>query len=69
MKLKAGAAAKAAASVVGRGSELAPPKLPLVPLVTVQLHAGTGACWEAEYGALRHNTSSLVRGVVGASRP
>jgi 6-phosphogluconolactonase (cycloisomerase 2 family) len=61
VKLKAGAAGKAAIAVVGRGAALVPPTLPLVPLVTVQLHAETGACWETEYGSPRRNTSSLFR--------
>src|SRR6185503_2169399 len=47
VKLRTGAEGKAAASVVGRGEELEPPPLPLVPPVAVQLHAGTGACWDA----------------------
>jgi len=62
LKLKAGAEGKAATSVVGRGDELDPPPLPLVPPVAVQLHAGTGACWDAEYASLRRNTTSRVDG-------
>jgi len=62
LKLKVGDTRKAATTVVGRGAGLVPPPLPLVPPLTVQLLAGTGVCWDADYGTLRRNTSSLLRG-------
>jgi hypothetical protein len=44
-----GPAPKAKIIVKGKGENLDPPALPLVPKVTMQLHNAAGVCWEAGY--------------------
>src|SRR5437879_1591852 len=47
--LKAGSSGAAKLFVQGSGARLPRPVLPLTPPVTVQLSAGSGACWDAVY--------------------
>jgi cysteine-rich repeat protein/YVTN family beta-propeller protein len=66
LRLKAGAAGRAAAVFKGRGASLPTPALPLTqdPRVTVQLRRDDGAaCWEASYGASRRSTATVFRAV------
>ncbi len=52
MKLKPGVAGKASVQVLGKGSSLSLPSLPLVGPVTVQWVASTGVstqCWQTTY--------------------
>jgi cysteine-rich repeat protein len=53
IRLKAGAAGRAAMQVKARGPNLLVPALPLAEPValTVQLQAAGAACWQADYGA------------------
>jgi len=51
IKVQAGEDGKAKAQVVGKGPNLHVPALPLTAPVTVQLHAGGGACWEGTFSA------------------
>lgn len=58
MVLRAGPSGQAAITIVGRGSRLGVPRLPITPKVTVQLRAGNGECWEAEYSTPRRNAGT-----------
>jgi 6-phosphogluconolactonase (cycloisomerase 2 family) len=59
--LRSGPAGRAAITVAGKGKPLAMPRLPLTPRVVVQLRAGNGACWEADYGAPVENSVARFR--------
>ena len=45
----------------GKGANLDLPTLPLTPPVRIQLHAETGACWEATFSAPRANSPTVFR--------
>jgi len=57
IRLKGGAAGTGRITVKGRGAQLQPPNLPLVPPVTVQLQRrDSGACWMATFSTPATNT-------------
>lgn len=64
--LKSGAAGKAKITVVGKGTNLSVPPLPLVPTVTVQLQNDLGECWQARYSLPTKNDAGSF---VAASDP
>jgi len=55
---RAGAVGKAKIIVKGKGENLRLPALPLSLPIRVQLHAGTGTCWEATYSAKQFQTNT-----------
>ena len=57
LDLKEGATGFAKLKVKAKSRFLTLPALPLVPPVIVQLHAATGACWEATFSTPKKNTS------------
>ena len=71
LKLKAGAAGKAAIQVQAKGVHAALPALPLTGPVLVQLSIDGGACFEAEYqpGAFTKSTSLAFGAKGGAPIP
>jgi hypothetical protein len=54
VSLRAGDAGKAAIKVLGRGTNVAVPDLPVSPMpVTAQFIDGDGGCWGATYTVLK----------------
>jgi len=58
LKLKAGAADKASVQVLGKGSDLDDPGMPLTQPVTVQVQNSIGECWEHAFTAPEKSNTS-----------
>jgi len=71
LKLRAGAAGKAAVSAKGKGMLVDMPPLPVTGPVLVQLSADGGACFEAEYraAAFQKNDATQLKAKGGAPLP
>jgi Tol biopolymer transport system component len=61
MKIKAGGAGKAQATIKGKGSRLVLPALPLGLPVRAQLQAANGECWEATHLVATKNDGAQVK--------
>jgi hypothetical protein len=62
LKLAAGASGKTGVTVKGKSAKLGLPPLPLTALpLTVQLLAGNGQCWQAQFSNAKQNEASKFK--------